>query len=137
MWLIRFRPRLNSQKSICLVFTLKMADVKPIHCGRGSLNREQTSHFLRLCPIGEAANSCRCWELMQTESVEDLFALAMSKLGLNLVGPYDRLCWHQQMKGIPITKNTKVKETTNMVDLGSKRHLAGGWGGRLQSNCLS
>lgn len=68
---------------------------------------------------------------------DGLLTLATSKLGLNLVEPYDRFRWRQQIEGHPYHENTKVKETTNMVDLGSKRHLAGGGEGRLQFVCPS
>ena len=44
----------------------------------------------------------------------DFFTLATNKLGLNLVGSYDRLCWRQQMDVIPTKTDThthtKVKE---------------------------
>lgn len=71
----------------------------------------------------------------------DFFTLATNKLGLNLVGTHDRLCWRQQMDVIPTKTDTHThthkgqRKTTNMVDLGSKRHVAGGGeGGSLQSN---
>ena len=64
----------------------------------------------------------------------DFFTLATNKLGLNLVGSYDRLCWRQQMDVIPTKTDTHThkgqRKTTNMVDLGSKRHVAGGGEGR-------
>ena len=55
----------------------------------------------------------------------DFLTIATSKLGLNLVGPYDRFRWRQQIEGYPYHKNTKVKETTNMVDLVQRDILPG------------
>lgn len=109
-----------------------MADVKPINCGRGSLNRGQTSHFFFFFAFMSNRRSSEQLPLLRTHAnvVGDGLSYhcneqAWTQLSWALwqisLAPTD---WR-----ISLSQKHKGQRNNKHGGLGSKRHFAGGGDG--------